>query len=73
MPVASQNEEQQKPDEVTIGSPKSGTSEPTSPKPGQSAEPTSPKPSTTQVLVLNPLSAGIDFSRQNLTSVDVRF
>ena len=24
-------------------------------------------------LILNPFSAGIDFSRQNLTSVDVRF
>ena len=25
------------------------------------------------ICVLNPLSAGIDFSRQNLTSLDVRF
>ena len=26
-----------------------------------------------ELLYLNPYSAGIDFSRQNLTSVDVRF
>ena len=28
---------------------------------------------TFQILILNPYGAGIDFSRQNLTSVDVRF
>ena len=28
---------------------------------------------TVDLCVINPYSAGIDFSRQNLTSVDVRF